>query len=121
MENGVTALFDAAMDRMKTDKYDLIGTHGMSEVGRAFIPHLFEGAGFIAVTNEKEEKRNEYSSEDQYKREVEFISACILFNALSADLVKDVYNNVLVMDACRYRWKAEHSLLCRETHSGKKR
>lgn len=40
MENSVTALFDADMDRMKRDKYDLIGTRGMIEAGRAFTPSL---------------------------------------------------------------------------------
>lgn len=101
MENGVTALFDAAMDRMKADKYELIGTRGMIEVERAYTPHLFEGEGVIVVTNEKGEKRNEYLNGDQYKREVELMSARILSNAPSAELLEDAYGNVLIMDAFR--------------------
>ncbi|OXS75058.1 Gfo/Idh/MocA family protein [Domibacillus enclensis] len=101
MENGVTALFDAAMDRMKTDKYELIGTNGMIEVERAFTPHLFAGEGVITVTNEKGEKRNESLTDDQYKLEAEWMSARILSNAPSADLMEDALNNLIVMDACR--------------------
>jgi D-xylose 1-dehydrogenase (NADP+, D-xylono-1,5-lactone-forming) len=60
VDNGITALFDAAMDRVKTETYELIGTKGMIEVKRAFTPHLFQSDGILVVTNENGEERSEH-------------------------------------------------------------
>ncbi|MCP3763653.1 hypothetical protein NLX67_14855 [Domibacillus sp. A3M-37] len=60
LDNGITALFDAGMDRVKTETYELIDTKGMIEVKIALTTHLFQGDGILVVTNENGEERSEH-------------------------------------------------------------
>ncbi|MFP7732365.1 Gfo/Idh/MocA family protein [Priestia aryabhattai] len=51
--NGITAIFDAAMDRTRIDYYEIIGTKGSIRVPRALAPQLFNGEALILTYTEK--------------------------------------------------------------------
>ncbi len=61
LDNGMTAIFDAAMDRTQIDYYEIIGTKGSIQVPRAFAPQLFNGKALILIHTQNGNYRTEES------------------------------------------------------------
>ncbi|MFP3126145.1 Gfo/Idh/MocA family oxidoreductase [Ectobacillus funiculus] len=99
-DNGVTALFDAAMDRTRTDYYEIIGTKGSIRVPRAFVPQMCNGEGHIVISGENGNYRVEHIYGHQYVLEVEYFSKCVLEGEAPESLMENTINNMNVIDAC---------------------
>ncbi|MDT3763491.1 hypothetical protein [Priestia filamentosa] len=41
LDNGMTGVFEAAMDRTQIDSYEVIGAKGSIRVSKAFIPQMY--------------------------------------------------------------------------------
>lgn len=100
LDNGMTAIFDAAMDRTRIDYYEIIGTKGSIQVPRAFAPQLFNGEALILIHTQNEEYREEKIFGDQYKLQVEYFSRCILEGEISSCFTENTTRNMKVIDAC---------------------
>lgn len=100
LKNGMTALFDAAMDRKKVDTYEIIGTEGSIRVLRAFVPQLFNGIGHIVVTTKDGSCREEKIMGHQYILQVEYFSRCILQGKMPNYFIENTIQNMKVIEAC---------------------
>ncbi|MGG3159351.1 Gfo/Idh/MocA family oxidoreductase [Priestia megaterium] len=100
LDNGMTAIFDAAMDRTQIDYYEIIGTKGSIQVPRAFAPQLFNGEALILIHTQNGEYREEKVFGDQYKLQVEYFSRCILEGKISSCFAENTTHNMKVIDAC---------------------
>ncbi|MFE4706850.1 Gfo/Idh/MocA family protein [Peribacillus simplex] len=100
LDNGVTAVFDAAMDRTRVGQYELIGTKGSIQVPRAFTPQIFNGEGQIVVIGENGDHRVEHTYGHQYTLEVEYFSGCVLKGEIPEHLMENTIRNMSAIDAC---------------------
>jgi D-xylose 1-dehydrogenase (NADP+, D-xylono-1,5-lactone-forming) len=100
LDNGMTAIFDAAMDRTRIDYYEIIGTKGSIQVPRAFAPQSFNGEAVILTYTEHGKCREEKVFGDQYKIQVEYFSRCILEGKIPNSFVENTVYNMKVIDAC---------------------
>ncbi|WP_046179528.1 Gfo/Idh/MocA family protein [Domibacillus tundrae] len=99
-DNGMTAVFDTAMNRTRTGEYELIGTKGTIRVPRAYIPHMFNGEGHVIVTNESGDYRTEHLYGHQYTLEVESFSQWVLEGQQRESVMENTIHNMNVLDAC---------------------
>ncbi|MBU8879256.1 Gfo/Idh/MocA family oxidoreductase [Bacillus sp. FJAT-29790] len=99
-ENGITALFDAAMDRTRIDYYEIIGTQGSLRVPRAFVPQMFNGEAPIVINTMDGIQREEKLIGHQYVLEVEYFSQCVLDGGMPNQMVENTVRNLKVIDAC---------------------
>lgn len=100
LDNGMTAVFDAAMDRAQIDYYEIIGTKGSIRVPKAFIPQMYNGEAQIIVNTTDGAYREEKVLGHQYILEVEYFSQCVLNGEISRSMMEDTIENVKVMEAC---------------------
>ncbi|ADE72580.1 MULTISPECIES: Gfo/Idh/MocA family protein [Priestia] len=100
LNNGMTAIFDAAMDRTRTDYYEIIGTEGSIQLPRAFAPQVFKGKASILIYTEDGNYRTEEALGDQYKLQVEYLSNCILEGEIPSYFTENTINNMKAIDAC---------------------
>lgn len=100
LDNGMKAIFDAAMDRTVIDYYKIIGTKGSIQVPRAFAPQLFNGEALILTYTEEGRYREEKVFGDQYKLQVEYFSSCILERKIPNHFAENTSYNMKVIDAC---------------------
>ncbi|WP_176585633.1 Gfo/Idh/MocA family protein [Priestia megaterium] len=100
LNNGMTAIFDAAMDRTRTDYYEIIGTEGSIQLPRAFAPQVFNGKAPILIYTKDGNYREEEVIGDQYKLQVEYFSNCILEGEVPSYFLENTINNMKVIDAC---------------------
>lgn len=100
LNNGMTATFDAAMDRTRIDYYEIIGTKGSIQVPRAFAPQVFNGEALILTYTQDGKYREEKVFGDQYKLQVEYFSRCILEGKIPTCFAENTIYNVKVIDAC---------------------
>jgi D-xylose 1-dehydrogenase (NADP+, D-xylono-1,5-lactone-forming) len=100
LNNGMTAIFDAAMDRTRTDYYEIIGTEGSIQLPRAFAPQVFKGKASILIYTEDGNYRTEEALGDQYKLQVEYFSNCILEGEIPSYFTENTINNMKAIDAC---------------------
>ncbi|MBS4208891.1 Gfo/Idh/MocA family oxidoreductase [Bacillus sp. FJAT-50079] len=98
--NGITALFDAAMDRTRIDDYELIGTKGRIRVPRAFVPQLFNGEAIIEVSTNDGENRQEKMIGHQYVLQVEHFSKAVLEGKLEERFALNTIQNLKIIEAC---------------------
>jgi xylose dehydrogenase (NAD/NADP) len=98
--NGITALFDAAMDRTRVDYYEIIGTNGSIRVPRAFVPQMYGGEAPIVIHTEDGIHREEKLIGHQYVLEVEFISQCVLEGEIPNQMTENTVQNLKVIEAC---------------------
>ncbi|MEW4263258.1 Gfo/Idh/MocA family oxidoreductase [Priestia megaterium] len=99
-DNGMTAIFDAAMNRTVIDYYEIIGTKGSIQVPRAFAPQLFNGEALILIHTQNGKYREEKVFGDQYKLQVEYFSRCILERKIPTYFAENTSYNMKVIDAC---------------------
>lgn len=99
-DEGLTATFDAAMDRTRVGHYELIGTKGSIQVVRAFTPQMFNGEGHIIVNEENGNYRVENIYGHQYVLEVEYFSRIVLKAEAPERLMENTIQNMNVIDAC---------------------
>ncbi|RAS80373.1 hypothetical protein A4U60_17070 [Priestia endophytica] len=99
-DNGMTAVFDAAMDRTQIDYYEIIGTKGSIRVPKAFIPQMYNGEAHIIVNTTNGTYREEKVLGHQYILEVEYFSQCVLNGEIPRYMMKDTIKNVKVIEAC---------------------
>jgi predicted dehydrogenase len=100
LDNGMTAVFDAAMDRAQIDCYEIIGTKGSIRVPKAFIPQMYNGEAQIIVNTTDGAYREEKVLGHQYILEVEYFSQCVLNGEISRSMIEDTIENVKVIEAC---------------------
>lgn len=100
LDNGMTAVFDAAMDRAQIDYYEIIGTKGSIRVPKAFIPQMYNGEAQIIVNTTDGAYREEKVLGHQYILEVEYFSQCVLNGEISRSMIEDTIENVKVIEAC---------------------
>ncbi|MGG1218093.1 Gfo/Idh/MocA family oxidoreductase [Priestia endophytica] len=100
LDNGMTAVFDAAMDRAQIDYYEIIGTKGSIRVPKAFIPQMYNGEAQIIVNTTDGAYREEKVLGHQYILEVEYFSQCVLNGEISRSMMEDTIENVKVIEAC---------------------
>ncbi|RPK14704.1 hypothetical protein FH5_00139 [Priestia endophytica] len=100
LDNGMTAVFDAAMDRAQIDYYEIIGTKGSIRVPKAFIPQMYNGEAQIIVNTTDGSYREEKVLGHQYILEVEYFSQCVLDGEISRAMMEDTIENMKVMEAC---------------------
>ena len=100
LNNGITAIFNAAMDRTQVDYYEIIGTKGGIQLLRAFAPQLFNGKALILTYTEKGRYREEKVFGDQYKLQAEYFSRCILERKIPTYFAENTSYNMKVIDAC---------------------
>jgi predicted dehydrogenase len=99
-DNGVTALFDAAMDRTRIDYYEIIGTKGSIRVPNAFVPHFNNGEASLFINSEGGKYREEKVSGHQYVLQVEYISRCVLEGKIPNHTLENTIQNLKVIEAC---------------------
>jgi predicted dehydrogenase len=100
LDNGMTAVFDAAMDRAQIDCYEIIGTKGSIRVPKAFIPQMYKGEAQIIVNKIDGAYREEKVLGHQYILEVEYFSQCVLNEKIPRSMMEDTIENVKVIEAC---------------------
>ena len=100
LNNGMTAIFDAAMNRTRTDYYEIIGTEGRIQLTRAFAPQVFNGKAPILIYTRDGNYRTEEVLGDQYTLQVEYFSNCILEGEITSSFMGNTINNMKVIDAC---------------------
>ncbi|WP_052737772.1 Gfo/Idh/MocA family protein [Bacillus sp. SA1-12] len=100
LDNGMTAVFDAAMDRTRIDYYEIIGTKGSIRVPRAFVPQMFGGEAQVIVNTKDGVHREEKVLGHQYTLEVEYFSKCILENEMPSYMMENTIQNMKVIEAC---------------------
>lgn len=98
--NGMTAVFDAAMDRAQIDSYEIIGTKGSIRVPKAFIPQMYNGEAQIIVNKTDGAYSEEKVLGHQYILEVEYFSQCVLNGEIPRSMMEDTIENVKVIEAC---------------------
>ena len=99
-DNGVTALFDAAMDRTRKDYYEIIGTKGSIRVPRAFVPQLYHGEAYVEINTEDGVSRKERVVGHQYTLQVEYFSQCVLEGEIPNSFAENTIQNMKVIEAC---------------------
>jgi predicted dehydrogenase len=99
-DNGVTALFDAAMDRTRIDYYEIIGTKGSIRVPNAFVPHFNNGEAHIVINTEAGKYREEKLIGHQYVLQVEYLSRCVLEGEIPNNMIENTIQNLRVIEAC---------------------
>ncbi|MCM3399532.1 Gfo/Idh/MocA family oxidoreductase [Oceanobacillus profundus] len=99
LNNNVTALFDASMERTSRQYYELIGTNGTIEVPRAYLPNLYDGEGIINVsTNGK--VRKEKIVGNQYALQIEHFSKWVLEKSFTHKYSKRTIENMQSIEIC---------------------
>jgi len=116
-DNGITAVFDAAMDRTQINYYEIIGTKGSIRVPRAFVPQFFNGEAPIVVSNESGTQREEKLIGHQYVLEVEYISQCVLEGRIPNRMMENTVQNLKVIEACFESIKNETFVNVSTAHS----
>lgn len=100
LDNGMTAVFDAGMDRTRIDYYEIIGTKGCIQVPNAFAPRLHNGEAHIIIYTEDGVSREEKVMGRQYTLEVEYFSQCVLKGHMSNQMMENTIQNMKVIEAC---------------------
>jgi len=103
LENGVTVLFDASLEQVRRQEYEIIGTKGRIVVPRAYSPQLFNNEGLVIVSTDDGKVRQEELIGQQYKLQIEEISKWVLSgddkNAEKRHAQKTIYN-MQAIEAC---------------------
>jgi len=100
LANGMTALFDASMDRIRQDQYEIVGTKGSVKTTRAYVPHMFNGEACIVIHTEDGYSREEKVIGHQYVLQVEHFSQCVLEGRTPDYTPENTVQNMKVLDAC---------------------
>nr|WP_281269139.1 Gfo/Idh/MocA family oxidoreductase [Bacillus taeanensis] len=100
VDNGITAVFDAGMDRTRIDTYEVIGTKGSIRVPRAFIPQIYKGEASLLIAANDENGREETVIGHQYQLEVESFSKWVLEGKMPEGMMENTIHNLKVLDAC---------------------
>jgi xylose dehydrogenase (NAD/NADP) len=117
LNNGMTALFDAAMDRTRRDHYEIVGTKGSIQVPRAFVPHLSNGEARIVVNTKDGMYREEKLIGHQYTLQVEYFSRCVLEGQIPTYMMENTIQNMKVIEACFESIKRETFVNLSSGHS----
>jgi len=99
-DNGITALFDAAMDSASNRCYEIFGTKGSIRVPNAFLPHLNKGEATIFINTDEGHTRDEKIVGHQYILQIDYFSSCVKKGDMSIELVNKTLKNLKIMDAC---------------------
>ncbi|WP_172370051.1 Gfo/Idh/MocA family protein [Sporosarcina jiandibaonis] len=99
-QDGVRATFDCSFNLAARNEYKVFGTEGTITVPRAYRPDKNGGDGLIIVETNGI-SRTETLNDDQYRNQIEHLSAAILDGQdhVKHDFVNTV-NNMRVIDAC---------------------
>ncbi|MFB5193527.1 Gfo/Idh/MocA family protein [Neobacillus sp. KR4-4] len=100
LNNGLTALFDASMEQVLRNHYEVIGTKGKIEVPRAYLPNLFNGEGLVIVSKENGESREEKIVGQQYVLQVEAFSQWVLDGNYPNDFDLKTIQNMQAIEMC---------------------
>lgn len=101
LTNGITASFDCSFEEPMLDCYQITGSKGIITVPYAFRPDVSPtGKGKIIISNEAGESRKEWIDGDQYKRQIEHFSSCILEKVEPEYSGKHALRNIQAMEAC---------------------
>lgn len=72
LDNGMTAVFEAALDWKQIDSYEVIGAKGSIRVPKAFITQMYKGKAQIIVNKTDGAYREDQVWRRQYILEVEY-------------------------------------------------
>ncbi|ARK31242.1 Gfo/Idh/MocA family protein [Halalkalibacter krulwichiae] len=98
--SGRRAVFDASFNQMRRSEYEVVGTEGRVIVPRAYRPDWNGGDGLVIV-EKSGISRTETLNADQYRNQIEVISAAILDGKIKSELSFDnTFANMHVIDAC---------------------
>jgi xylose dehydrogenase (NAD/NADP) len=100
LDNGMTAVFDASMDRTRQDHYEIVGTKGSIKATRAFIPQVFNGESRIVINTNDGICRDEKVIGHQYVLQVEHFSQCVLEGRTPIYTPENTIQNMKVIEAC---------------------
>ncbi|SKB02610.1 Gfo/Idh/MocA family protein [Sporosarcina newyorkensis] len=103
LENGIKAVFDASLEQVRRQQYEIVGTKGTIAVPRAYAPQLFDDEGLVIVGTAKGEVRQESIVGKQYKLQIEKISEWILSDEdqdAEKHYAQKTINNIQAIEAC---------------------
>jgi xylose dehydrogenase (NAD/NADP) len=96
--DGTRALFDCSFHMAMRQEYEVVGTKGRVFVPFAFRPDLQGGRGIIEIHQELAKKEIAIVA-DQYQREVEHFSDCVLHGQQPIYSEDNIWKNMKVIDA----------------------
>ncbi|MCY9665798.1 Gfo/Idh/MocA family oxidoreductase [Paenibacillus alginolyticus] len=99
LKNGMSAMFDAAMDRTGQNHFEIVGTKGRLLATRSFLPQLYGGEAILEISV-GDEVRTEKVSGHQYILQIEHFSKCVLDRTLPSYTPENTIQNMRVIDAC---------------------